>query len=188
MTSEILYVKNMVCPRCIETVKHVFNQLDLHPKRIELGEVILDDDITSSKKEELDEQLKSSGFELLEDQKSKQISQIKAIIIEQIHHSLNPIEVNFSTLISDKLAQEYSSLSKLFSSVEGVTIEKYILQQKAEKVKELLFYNEMNLSQIAYQLGYSSVAHLSAQFKKETGMTPSQFKKTRPSRKSIDSI
>ncbi|KYG77247.1 AraC family transcriptional regulator [Roseivirga spongicola] len=184
----MIYIKNMVCPRCIEMVKHVFDQLDLQSKRIELGEVILDTDLTLSKKEELAEQLKVRGFELLEDQKSKQISQIKAIIVEQVHHSVKPIDTNFSTLISDKLAQEYSSLSKLFSSVEGVTIEKYILQQKVEKVKELLFYNEMSLSQIAYQLGYSSVAHLSAQFKKETGMTPSLFKKTRPNRKSIDSI
>ncbi|MGB3467548.1 MAG: AraC family transcriptional regulator [Cyclobacteriaceae bacterium] len=183
-----VYIKNMVCPRCIETVEQVFDQLDLHPKHVELGEVTLEDNLTTSKKEALTELLNSKGFELLEDQKSKQISQIKAIIVEQVHHSTSPTEVNFSTLISDKLAQEYSSLSKLFSSVEGVTVEKYILQQKVEKVKELLFYNEINLSQIAYQLGYSSVAHLSAQFKKETGMTPSQFKKIRPNRKSIDSI
>ena len=178
----------MVCPRCIETVKDIFNKLEIETSSIELGEVEIMSDIPKDKELRLTQMLLDKGFELLEDQKSKQISQIKSIIIEQIHHIDQPLGVNFSTLISDKLAQEYSSLSKLFSSVEGVTIEKFILKQKIEKVKELLFYNEMNLSQIAYQLSYSSIAHLSAHFKKETGMTPSQFKKLSLERKSIDSI
>ncbi|MEO0332974.1 MAG: AraC family transcriptional regulator, partial [Bacteroidota bacterium] len=145
----------------------------MHFTNIELGEVILKVALTKEQHEQLAAMLKDRGFELLEDKKSGLISQIKSIIIKQIHHRETSLEINFSTLISNTLHQEYSSLSKLFSSVEGITIEKFILKQKVEKVKELLFYNEMTLSQIAYQLGYSSVAHLSAQFKKETGMSPS---------------
>ena len=183
-----LHIKNMVCPRCIDTVGHIFEQLDLQPTNIKLGEVTLDAPLTREQKNKLAALLNPRGFELLEDQKSKRISQIKSIIIEQVHHNKDPLEINFSLLISERLHQEYSSLSKLFSSVEGITIEKFILKQKVEKVKELLIYKEMTLSQIAYQLGYSSVAHLSAQFKKETGMTPSQFKKLRSDRKPIDSI
>ena len=178
----------MVCPRCIEAVSQVLEQLDLPFTTIELGEVTLETDLTQKQKEQLATMLEDRGFELLEDKRSRQISQIKSIIIKQIHHRETPLEVNFSTLISNNLHQEYSSLSKLFSSVEGITIEKFILKQKVEKVKELLFYDEMALAQIAYQLGYSSVAHLSAQFKKETGMSPSQFKKLKSHRKPLDSI
>jgi AraC-like DNA-binding protein len=184
----ILHIKNMVCNRCTEAVTDEFDKAHISVRSISLGKVVLDKELTKEKYAQLEEALAKRGFELLKDQKAKVIDQIKSMVVQQIHHSKKPIETNFSTLISDKLAQEYSSLSKLFSSVEGVTIEKYILKQKVEKVKELLIYNEMNLSQIAFQLGYSSVAHLSAQFKKETGMTPSQFKKTRPNRKTIDSI
>ncbi|WKN45398.1 AraC family transcriptional regulator [Tunicatimonas pelagia] len=181
-------IKNMVCPRCVEAVSQVFEQLELPLTSIELGEATLKVDLTQEQQAQLATMLEDRGFELLEDKKSKQISQIKSLIIQQIHHREAPLEVNFSTLISDHLHQEYSSLSKLFSSVEGITIEKFILKQKIEKVKELLFYNEMALSQIAYQLGYSSVAHLSVQFKKETGMSPSHFKKLRSDRKPLDSI
>ncbi|MGB3586807.1 MAG: AraC family transcriptional regulator [Tunicatimonas sp.] len=178
----------MVCPRCIEAVSQVLERLDLQFTTIELGEVTLEAALTHKQKEQLATMLEARGFELLEDKRSRQISQIKSIIIKQIHHRETPLEVNFSTLISNNLHQEYSSLSKLFSSVEGITIEKFILKQKVEKIKELLFYDEMALSQIAYQLGYSSVAHLSAQFKKETGMSPSHFRKLKSRRKPLDSI
>ena len=178
----------MVCPRCIEAVSQILERLDFPFTTIELGEVTLEAALTQEQKEQLAARLEDRGFELLEDKKTRQISQIKSIIIQQIHHRETPLEVNFSTLISNNLHQEYSSLSKLFSSVEGITIEKFILKQKIEKVKELLFYDEMALSQIAYQLGYSSVAHLSAQFKKETGMSPSHFKKLKSRRKPLDSI
>ncbi len=138
--------------------------------------------------EELDEEsrvklgarLTDLGFELLDNNRTRMIGQIKNLIIEKVHHSDDlDDKVNWSTLISDQLFHDYNYLSTLFSSVEGITLEQYIIRQKIEKVKELLFYDEFNLSEIAVKLGYSSIAHLSAQFKKITGQTPSQFKKTR---------
>ncbi|MFY0625429.1 MAG: helix-turn-helix transcriptional regulator [Reichenbachiella sp.] len=184
-----LYIKNMVCPRCIHTVKEIFDESGIETTSIQLGEVITSDDIIPSQKEQLAEKLSSRGFELLEDHKSKLIGQIKAIIVDQIHHNIVVLNVNFSSLIADKLNQEYSSLSRLFSSVEGVTIERFILKQKIERVKELIFYNEMTFSEIAFQMDYSSVAYLSAQFKKETGLTPTQFKNQKKNnRKSLDTL
>ena len=188
MKANTLYIKNMVCPRCIDTVKDILDELEIKTSSIELGEVNTSTQITSDQKTQLEELLAARGFELLQDQKSKLIGQIKSIIVDRIHHDKQGLNVNFSTLISEKLNQEYSSLSRLFSSVEGTTIERFILKQKIERVKELIFYNELTFSEIAHQMDYSSVAHLSAQFKKETGMTPSQFKKQRPDRKSIDSL
>ncbi len=189
MKSETLHIKNMVCPRCIDTVKDIFNELKIETSSIQLGEVNSAITLTTDLKGHLIEKLNARGFELLEDKNSKTIAQIKAIVIEQIHHSTEPIQVNFSTLLSDKLSHDYAGLSKLFSQVEGITIEKFILKQKIEKVKELIVYEELNLSEIAFQLNYSSVAHLSSQFKKETGMTPSSFRKLEQrDRSSLDSI
>ncbi|GAB3338560.1 AraC family transcriptional regulator [Cryomorphaceae bacterium 1068] len=189
MKLNTLYIKNMVCPRCIDTVKDILDNLNIETSSIELGEVHTPNNITSDQKSQLEELLAARGFELLQDQKSKLIGQIKAIIVDQIHHNKEALNINFSTLIADKLHQEYSSLSRLFSSVEGVTIERFILKQKVERVKELIFYNELTLSEIAHQMDYSSVAHLSAQFKKETGMTPTAFKKMRnPGRQSLDQL
>ncbi len=182
-----LYIKNMVCPRCIDTVRDIFDRLKIKTSSIDLGEVKVSIDPSKDQKAQLEKLLAARGFELLQDHKSKLIGQVKAIIINQIHHSKEALNINFSTLIADKLNQEYSSLSRLFSSVEGVTIERFILKQKVERVKELIFYNELTLSEIAYQMDYSSIAHLSAQFKKETGMTPTAFKKMRnPRRQSLD--
>lgn len=179
----------MVCPRCIDTVKDVFNDLKIEIYSVQLGEVITPLEITTSQKVEIEERLSAKGFELLQTNKSKLISQIKSIIIDQIHYRGEAQKVNLSSIIADKLNHEYSSLSRLFSSVEGITIERFMLKQKIEKVKELLFYNQLTLSEIAFQMDYSSVAHLSAQFKKETGMTPSEFKKMRgPSHQSLDSL
>lgn len=179
----------MVCPRCIDSVKEIFNKINIETYTVELGEVKTPNEITNEQKKQLEQQLKARGFELLQDQKSKLIGQIKVIIIEQIHYKIEALNVNFSTLISERLNHDYTGLSKLFSQVEGVTIEKFILKQKIEKVKELIVYNELNLSEIAYRLNYSSVAHLSSQFKKETGMTPSDFKKLeKRDRNTLDSI
>lgn len=179
----------MVCPRCIDTVKDIFNDLKIEIYSVQLGEVITPLEITTSQKVEIEERLSAKGFELLQTNKSKLISQIKSIIIDQIHYQREAQKVNLSSIIADKLNHEYSSLSRLFSSVEGITIERFMLKQKIEKVKELLFYNQLTLSEIAFQMDYSSVAHLSAQFKKETGMTPSEFKKMRgPSHQSLDSL
>lgn len=184
-----LHIKNMVCPRCITTVRNIFNGLNIELKSVQLGEVQTSVDISESQKLQLEQELLKNGFEILKDHNAKLISEIKSLIVNQIHYSQESLKVNFSTLLSEKLNHEYTSLSKLFSSVEGVTIERYILKQKIEKVKELLFYNELTLSEIAFQLDYSSSAHLSSQFKKETGMTPSEFKKMRkPGHQSLASL
>ncbi len=167
----------MVCPRCIMAVEDLFKVLNIEIKSIRLGEVVVSRKLEDETKRQLAKQLKDLGFALLEPGKSLIISQIKSMLIQQIHHTNEPLKVNYSTFLSENLHHDYSYLSRLFSSVEGVTIEKFITAQKIERVKELLFYNEMNLSEIAFQMNYSSVAHLSAQFKKETGMTPSAFKK-----------
>ena len=189
MKPQTYYIKNMVCPRCIDSVQDIFDQLNIETNSIQLGEVNAIHSITPELKDQLIDKLNARGFQLLEDKNSKIIAQIKAIIIEQIHHSTEVVTVNFSTLLADKLNHDYTGLSKLFSQVEGVTIEKFILKQKIEKVKELIVYAELNLSEIAYQLNYSSVAHLSSQFKKETGMTPSAFKKLeKRDRSALDSI
>ena len=184
-----LYIKNMVCPRCITSVKEVFESEGVVTSAIRLGEVDVEGSIDDKSKHSIQDKLKALGFELLEDTNSALITQIKAIIVDEIHHHEEKSNVNFSTLIAEKTNHDYSSLSKLFSSVEGVTIEKYILHQRIEKVKELIHYNQLTLSEIAFQLNYSSVAHLSSQFKKETGMTPSAFKKLNINdRKSLDEV
>ena len=176
-----IYIKNMVCGRCIKVIQEELVKLGLHPLKIELGTVKLEAELT--------EVLNSVGFELLDGTRTRLIEQIKNAIINKIFHSENLDEkVNWSKLISDLCFLEYNYLSTLFSSVEGITIEQYIIRQKIERVKELLFYDELNLGEIANKLGYSSIAHLSAQFKKVTGQTPSLFKKARTTRKAIDSI
>ncbi|HEU0227376.1 MAG TPA: AraC family transcriptional regulator, partial [Arachidicoccus soli] len=171
-----LYIKNMVCNRCIMVVQNELEKLGLDVKSIRLGEVILEEDLSGEKKMALDKTLTSLGFERIDDKKSRTIEQIKNIIINLIHYQDNDSRKNLSDLLSDKLHQDYHYLSNLFSEVEGVTIEKYFIAQKIEKVKELLVYDELSLSEIAFRLNYSSVAYLSNQFKKVTGLTPTHFK------------
>ncbi len=179
----------MVCPRCISAVDSILKKLEIQVLSIELGEVVLVEDLNKSQKDELGEMLLSYGFELLTGNSVKIIEQIKSTIINEVHHSEGKVKVNLSNILTEKLKREYSSLTKLFSSVEGQTIEQFMVSQKIEKVKELLFYNEFTLSQIAHQLNYSSTAHLSAQFKKVTGMNPTEFKKMKTNiRKPLDSI
>lgn len=179
----------MVCPRCIDTVQDICDKLNIKINSIQLGEVVTSTELSKDQKIEFGEALKSKGFELLEDQNSKLINQIKSIIVDQIHHQSDKMKVNFSTLLSDQLSHEYTSMSKLFSMVEGITIERFIMRQKVERVKEMLFYDELTLTEIAYKMSYSSVAHLSSQFKKETGMTPSEFKKLRkPGHQALDQL
>lgn len=179
----------MVCPRCIMAVKAVLNELDIAFQDIELGSVHLSVAISAEQRKLLSFKLEQIGFELLEPGKSGLIARIKAAIIEQIHYNDSSLNENFSTFLSEKLHHEYSYLSRLFSSVEGVTIEKFIARQKIEKVKELLFYDELSLSEIAFEMNYSSVAYLSTQFKKETGMTPTEFKAThQPGHRHLDSL
>lgn len=189
----ILYIKNMVCNRCVMAVQQVFDKAGLIPEKVVLGEVTVKEETLSEEKlKQLDTELQSLGFERIDDRKARLIEGIKKKIIQLIHHSKSvDRKYNWSKILADEMHYEYNYLSNLFSSVEGITLEQYIIKQKIEKAKELLFYDELNLSQIASQLGYSSVAHLSAQFKKVTGMTPSELKKGRDSeegRKPLDSI
>ncbi|WP_339751506.1 AraC family transcriptional regulator [Algoriphagus aquimarinus] len=185
----LIYIKNMVCPRCIVAVKDALDQEKIGFTSVELGKVNLKEYLSVNQKKNLVDILATKGFELLENHSASLISQIKALIVSQIHHSDKLIHVNFSTFLSQEIGQEYTSMSRLFSQVEGITIEKYITQQKTEKVKELLIYDELSLSEIADKLNYSSMAYLSSQFKKETGMTPTEFKKqAKPHRKGLDEI
>jgi len=172
-----IIIKNMVCPRCLESVQQVFQELKIEVVSIHLGSVKTAKNINSKKIKKLQEKLMEKGFELLDDKNTQLINEIKSTIIQEIHHQKEPLPFNFSNLLSEKLHYDYAYLSRLFSSVEGRTIERFILSQKTEKVKELLTYNELTLSEIAFQMHYSSTAHLSAQFKKITGMSPSAFKK-----------
>lgn len=166
----------MVCPRCILAVQSVMEKRDVDIVHIQLGEVTTKGNISADELKLLKQDLSALGFELLDDDQQKLIEEIKVIIIEQVHYGNNSGKILFSDLLMQKLHRDYSYLSKLFSATEGVTIEHYTIMQKIEKAKELLSYDQLNLSEIAFRLGYSSVAHLSAQFKKMTGLTPSQFK------------
>lgn len=170
-----LFIKNMVCPRCIAAVEQLLIINNLLPIYIHLGEVLIENSLDKKQQEEISIQLKQLGFELLDDTRKQQIEKIKSVVIEHVHYSTDK-KFPFAEIISKALHKEYSQLSKLFSETEGVTIEHYVIIQKIEKAKELLAYNEMNLNEISFKLGYSSVAHLSTQFKKVTGFTPSQFK------------
>jgi AraC-like DNA-binding protein len=166
----------MVCARCKMVVKTEFEKLGLQTISVELGEVELQESITESQKEDLLQNLQVLGFDIIDDKKSKTIEKIKNLIVDLVHHKNNELKVNLSDYLVENLNQDYSTLSNLFSEVENTTIEKYFISQKIEKVKELLIYNELTLSEIADMLNYSNVAHLSNQFKKITGFTPTYFK------------
>ena len=184
-----LFIKNMVCNRCIMAVKSEVDKLGIEPNDVQLGEVTLEKELTTQEKEKFSKALVSLGFEMIDDKKSRIIEQIKNIIIDLVHHQDNDIKTNLSELLSEKLHHDYNYLSNLFSEVEGTTIEKYFIAQKIEKVKELLVYDELSLSEIAFRLNYSSVAYLSNQFKKVTGLSPSHFKKIREDRrKPLDEV
>jgi len=179
----------MVCPRCIEAVKTIFAQQKIHVNYVKLGEVETSSPIPENTRNLLAKALKNKGFEILQDEKSKHIDKIKTLILEKIRNADAYSNLTLSELLVQKLHHDYSYISRLFSSVEGITIEKYWVKQRIERVKELLFYNEQSLSQIAVDLQYSSTAHLSSQFKKETGMTPSAFKKLKtPGHNSLDAL
>jgi len=180
----------MVCNRCIKVVQEEFEKLNLEIETIELGKVSISSKLNDSTISNIKEVLDKNGFELIDDKKSKLIDRIKTLIIEITHYDkeVSP-SINSSEFISKEIGYDYSYLSNLFSSVEGITIEKYIINQKIEKVKELLVYDELSLNEISFQLGYSSVQHLSNQFKKITGLTPSHFKKLKENkRKPLDEV
>ena len=185
MPATILHIKNMVCNRCIKAVQEELAGLGYTVRNIELGEVVLKETLAAEDLENIALGLSENGFELIDDRKSMIINRIKTLIIEYIHHDREkPEHMNLSEFLARELAHDYSYLSNLFSSVEGITIEKYVIHQKVEKVKELLVYDELSLNEISFQLGYSSVQHLSNQFKKTTGLTPSHFKKIKNKKRS----
>ncbi len=183
------FVKNMVCPRCIMAVRQIFQEMNYAPTEVALGEVETSEPVSPEMLPVLREKLTSYGFELIDDSKSQLIEKIKTLIIELIHYRKEDLKVNYSDFIAANLDKDYHYLSNLFSEVTGTTIEKYIISQKIERVKELLVYDESTLSQISDDLGYSSVAHLSAQFKKVTGLTPGHFKQIgNNKRKPLDQV
>jgi AraC-like DNA-binding protein len=166
----------MVCIRCQMAVKSELEKLGLHHTRVELGETEIMEDLSTELRDKLSTSLKNIGLELLDDKRNIMVERIKTIIIELVHFNEDQIKTNLSDYLSEKLNHNYTYLSNLFSEIKGTTIEKFYLANKIEKVKELLVYDELNLTEIAWKLHYSSVAHLSNQFKKMTGLTPSHFK------------
>ncbi|MCB0512302.1 MAG: helix-turn-helix transcriptional regulator [Bacteroidetes bacterium] len=187
MTS--FFIKNMVCNRCITAVRNEFEQLGYTIIKIQLGEVEIAETVTDSQNALIEKALTKLGFELIDDKKNRIIEQIKTIIIQLVHHQDGALKLNLSDLLSKELHHDYNYLSNLFSEVESITIEKYFIAQKIERVKELLVYDELSLSEIANKLNYSSVAYLSNQFKKVTGLTPSHFKQVKSNkRKPLDKV
>jgi YesN/AraC family two-component response regulator len=180
-----VYIKNMVCIRCKMVVKDELTKLGLHYTSVELGEADIVETLSPEQQDQFKDALVRSGLELMDDKKSVLIQKIKNVIVELIHYTDEPLTVNFSVYLSGKLDYDYTYLANLFSEVQGITIEKFIITHKIERVKELLVYNELNLTEIAYLMHYSSVAHLSAQFKKITGLTPSHFKQLKEKRRSM---
>lgn len=189
-----LVIKNMVCGRCIKVVRDELTNIGLNILEVSLGNVSIENKPDASQLKNIKSVLSENGFELLDEKGTKIIEQIKNIVVKLIHHNSGDKKEteNYSSYISRKLNLEYNYLSNLFSSIEGITIEKFIILQKIEKVKELLVYDELSLGEIAFTLGYSSVQHLSNQFKSVTGVTPSQFKQNHSKsllvRKPIDKI
>ena len=179
----------MVCDRCKMVVKQEIEKLGLQVLSVSLGEIELIEYLNSEQKQHVKEVLENLGFSLIDDKKSRLIEQVKTIIIELVHHDNSELKINLSDYLSDRLHLDYNYISNLYSEVEGMTIEKYYIAQKIERVKELIVYDELTLSEIAFKLNYSSVAHLSSQFKKTTGLTPSYFKNIKAEkRKPLDKV
>ena len=181
-----LFIKNMVSVRCQMVVKSELEKLGLHYNYVKIGEAEIVEDLFNEELDQLNTRLKKTGLVLMDDKKSILVEKIRSAIIELVHFTEDQIKVNLSDFLSEKLEYDYTYLANLFSEMNGVTIEKFYLTHKIERVKELIVYGDLNLSEIAWKLHYSSVAHLSNQFKKFTGMTPTQFKMLKI--KSQDSI
>lgn len=185
-----IHIKNMVCPRCISAVESILNQLHINFKEVRLGIADLNEDLTASQHNKLSEKLEKQGFQLINDRKASIIERIKTLIIDRIHHQNDSLsEFSWPDFLNDHLHLDYKYLSSLFSSHEQTTLEHFIISQKIERVKELLIYDELSLKEIADQLGYSSSAYLSQQFKKHTGQSPTRYKQGQfKDRKSLDKI
>jgi AraC-like DNA-binding protein len=171
-----LHIKNMISSRCISQVEQILNDMGIVYTTVNLGESIINQELSLLQELEFKNKLKQSGLEMIDDHKTILSEKIKLIIIDMVHYSEESIKVNFSVYLSDKLNHNYTYLSNVFRSVNGMTIQQFIIVNKIEKIKELLLYGELNLSEISYKLNYSSIAHLSNQFKKVTGITPSFYK------------
>jgi AraC-like DNA-binding protein len=179
----------MVSNRCKLAVRDELKKLGLHFIMVDLGVVEIMENINGTKRELLKTGLLEAGFELMDDKRAILIEKIKNIIVEMVHHSDSNIKVNFSDYLSEKLDHNYTYLANLFSEVQGTTIEQFIISHKVERIKELMIYGELNVTEIAWKMGYSSVAHLSSQFKKVTGLSPSHFNKLKDKRRtSIEDI
>ena len=174
----------MVSNRCKIAVKEELQKLGLHFVIIDLGEVDIMENISLEQREQLKIGLQSSGLELMDDKRAVLIEKIKNAIIEMVHHSDEMIKINFSDFLSQKLNHDYTYMANLFSEVQGTTIEQFIISHKIERIKELIIYDELNITEIAWKMNYSSVAHLSNQFKKMTGLSPSHFKQLKNKRRS----
>lgn len=166
----------MLSNRCKMVVKEVLKELGLHFIIVDLGEIEIMENISSREREELKIALQESGLELMDDKRAILIERIKTTIVDMVHHTEEGLKVNFSTFLSEKLHHDYTYLANLFSEVQGTTIEQFIISHKVERIKELILYGELNITEIAWKMNYSSVAHLSNQFKKVTGLSPSHFK------------
>ncbi len=183
------YIKNMVCRRCILTVAQVLEKNGVRPVSVALGEFTLNEALLPEQEQRLRADLEAVGFELLDDQRSQLIEKVKTLLLEKVQTGELPEDLSLVKFVGTALHRDYSAISKLFSEVEGITLEQYFILLKIEKVKELLVYNELTLSEIAFRLGYSSVAYLSSQFKKVTGQTPSAFKNSHSrQRKALDHL
>jgi len=179
-----LHIKNMVSIRCKMIVKQELQRLGLHFIIVELGEVEIMENIDGEQLEQVKVALLQSGLELLDNKRSVLIEKIKNTIVEMIHHPIELIKINFSDYLSGKLNHDYTYLANLFSEVQGTTIEQFIISHKIERIKELIIYDELNITEIAWKMNYNSVAHLSNQFKKVTGLSPSHFRKLKVKRRS----
>lgn len=174
---QTIRIKNMVCQRCIEAVTHILSQLGMTIQQIKLGEVITTENSPTIPPHLMAAALRERGFQLIVDKDTQTVAKIKALVIDMVHYKEELPIVKNSEYLADKMGMNYQQFSKLFSKQEGITIEKFIILQKIERVKELISYDQLTLSEIAYQLGYSSVQHLSNQFRAVTGTSVSQYKK-----------
>ncbi len=179
-----IFIKYMVSNRCKLAVKEVLKNLGVHFLIVDLGEVEIMEELSQEQRAQLREGLLQTGLELMDDRKGILIERIKNAIVEMVHHSDDNPKTNFSDYLSDKLHYDYTYLANLFSEVQGATIGQFIIAHKIERIKELITYGELNISEIAWKMNYSSVAHLSNQFKKITGLTPTHFKQLKDKRRS----
>ncbi|MEJ8819089.1 helix-turn-helix domain-containing protein [Lacibacter sp. H407] len=179
----IIYVKNMACESCKVVVTQALEELEIETYKVELGEIQTKHDVSDEDKERLSKKIKIAGLELLDKKNGVLIEKIRTVMIDYVYNSDEKPVKNFSTILSEKLNHSYGYLANFFSEVEATTIEQYLISLKIERIKELILFDEATLSEIAYKLHYSSVAHLSTQFKKATGLTPTHFKQLKEKRR-----